>query len=309
MAVSLFVRGLALQAQRSRVGCIQSRSLASAVAEVAIPEAETASVSPAAQPNYKIMSGLILSRPPVITPEQTPFEKAYYFYQSELKKRLMWTFPSWFYFPEGTLAGRRFQGVQKVIDQTEREEFEKPDVLYNRDRRSKQDVVLPERDVERETEESARLYAKITPVSRTTEADAKNDVHSLERKLDRTLYLIVKKDRKSHAWKFPTTEVVGTETLTDTAKRLLSTAGGLNMNTWIIANTPVAYFHYPYKPTDNEKFQEAKVFFLRSRIFAGTFAPQPSSDIVDYAWVTKQELKDYFHKDYYNTLSNALSSH
>jgi large subunit ribosomal protein L46 len=37
-----------------------------------------------------------------------------------------------------------------------------------------------------------------------TEADKKGDVRSLERKADRTLYLVLKKDRKEHAWQFRT---------------------------------------------------------------------------------------------------------
>ncbi|KAK9236175.1 39S mitochondrial ribosomal protein L46-domain-containing protein [Lipomyces kononenkoae] len=256
---------------------------------------------------FKIMSGLILCRQPIVTPELTPFERAYYNYQSELQKRLMWTFPRWFYYPEGTLAERQFSAVQPVVDGKDRAEFEKPDIVFNRDRRSKQEVVLPERDVERETEESAKIYAKIEPRSRITEADTKDDFRSLERKLDRTLYLLVKKDRRENAWKFPAAEVLDGETLTGTAARLLLETGGPNMNTWLVSNTPAAYHRYDYKPEDNEKYEGAKIFYLKSRIFAGTFIPQKGSGIVDYAWLTKDEIQHYVHRGYWASMANALS--
>ena len=41
------------------------------------------------------------------------------------------------------------------------------------------------------------------PASRETEADKAGDMKSLQRKLDRVLYLLVKKPRKDHAWQLP----------------------------------------------------------------------------------------------------------
>lgn len=41
------------------------------------------------------------------------------------------------------------------------------------------------------------------PASRETEADRSRDLKSLQRKLDRVLYLLVKKPRKEHAWQMP----------------------------------------------------------------------------------------------------------
>ena len=41
------------------------------------------------------------------------------------------------------------------------------------------------------------------PASRETEADRSDDRKSLHRKLDRVLYLLVKKPRSDHAWQMP----------------------------------------------------------------------------------------------------------
>lgn len=64
-----------------------------------------------------------------------------------------------------------------------------------------------EGDVTGEIKKSAR------PMPRITEADIKNDTRSLDRKLSRTLYLLVKKQRKGHAWKFPQADIIGNENL------------------------------------------------------------------------------------------------
>lgn len=41
------------------------------------------------------------------------------------------------------------------------------------------------------------------PASRITDADISNDRHSLERKLPKSLYLIVKRNRNDNPWQFP----------------------------------------------------------------------------------------------------------
>lgn len=41
------------------------------------------------------------------------------------------------------------------------------------------------------------------PAARETVADKNHDLKSLQRKLNEVLYLLVKKDRKEHAWQMP----------------------------------------------------------------------------------------------------------
>lgn len=149
-----------------------------------------------------VKAGLVLSRVPIVTPELNALENKYYQYQAELERRLMWTFPSYFYFKKGTLAERRFQSVQKgVISKQPGVWFPKgvPDVRHNRERSQKQDIMLP-----REASEGSNksdVSRPIVPNSRTTKADENNDITSLDRKLDRTLHLLVKDDKGS--WVLP----------------------------------------------------------------------------------------------------------
>ncbi len=52
-----------------------------------------------------------------------------------------------------------------------------------------------------------------TPASRTTEADLKNDRKSLERRLQDSLYLVVKRSRNQHEWQFPQGKWIDGETM------------------------------------------------------------------------------------------------
>lgn len=51
------------------------------------------------------------------------------------------------------------------------------------------------------------------PAPRRTEADRTGDMRSLDRQLDRVLYLLVKKPREEHAWQMPQGGVEGEESL------------------------------------------------------------------------------------------------
>ena len=71
-----------------------------------------------------------------------------------------------------------------------------------------------ETDVFEDLQESRELeFQDFTPAPRLTEADKTCDMKSLNRKLDRVLYLIVKKPRQEHAWQMPQGGVEGEESL------------------------------------------------------------------------------------------------
>lgn len=51
------------------------------------------------------------------------------------------------------------------------------------------------------------------PAPRLTEADQSSDLRSAVRQLDKTLYLLVKKDREEYSWQMPQGSVVEGESL------------------------------------------------------------------------------------------------
>lgn len=244
-----------------------------------------------------IRAGIILSRIPIVTPEPTPFENAYYKYQDELERRLMWTFPQYYYYKKGSLSERKFVSRQKYpITKQPGVIFEKgdPDVRMNRERRLKQEIVVPKEESE---DGNDALTKRIEPNSRITEADKKNDTTSLIRKLDRTLYLMVKDS--NGGWKLPSFKVNESEPLHDAAERGLRDIGGVNMHTWTVSNSPCVY----YNSNNNNNLKE---FYIKSHIIHGQFKPQ-DKDTNEFAWLTKEEVCDKVDVDYFNKIGPVLS--
>jgi len=181
-----------------------------------------------AAPDYRIVSGIILSRAPLLTRDPTPFESAYYLYQKRLNERLAVPFRKSLYFRNDTAADLDWR-----IKVRERHGVPAKDIgRYNpRGRTAWNDEVLtgsptaaPETILEKlladaetrvsedgeEITEEERVPVE-RPLPRRTEADEKGDVRRLDRALDRTLYLVVK--GKDDKWVFPAGDVPTQEAL------------------------------------------------------------------------------------------------
>lgn len=166
---------------------------------------------------YEIRSGLILTRPPLLTRRLEPFENAFFFYQKRLEERLNTPFITDVYFKPDTarridwdLKVRERQGtVAKELGTYHgKSSTAWDDELKVGDALSNQDNVVRSllKDAEARVSDDAELIpdADVVPVEppapRATEADQKGDVTRLDRALERTLYLVVKgKD----GWGFP----------------------------------------------------------------------------------------------------------
>ncbi|CAK7898920.1 54S ribosomal protein L17, mitochondrial [[Candida] anglica] len=261
-----------------------------------------------------ISSTLLLSRNPVITSDVPKFEAQYYKYQNELWKRLMWTFPSWFYFKKGTISEVAYRELNPPpVFNNPRIEFPKgrPVIVHQRDRRFKQEIKVPKsyKDAKaaEEGEEAGAtsgdsskgdsMSRQVIPNSRTTEADKTNDLKSLERKLARTLYLTVKPQGKWILPNFPeetaSEEVKPLHTL---AEEGLYKLGGSNINYFNVSKTPC----HVYKGDSAQK-----EYIIKSHILAGIFEPQTAD--LDFKWLTKEELKDTLDKSYYQDIEHLLS--
>lgn len=133
------------------------------------------------------------------------------------------------------------------------------------------------------------------PAPRTTEADAKNDVHSTDRNLTGSLYLIVKRNRSDFAWQFPQGKIQPDEkTMRSVAERVIDRAVG-NVNRWFISNAPIGHYCYEYPQAIKEKRKEygTKVFFYRAQLIAGNVRLETRL-YKDYAWISRNQVKDYF---------------
>jgi large subunit ribosomal protein L46 len=163
---------------------------------------------------------------PLLTRELTSFEKAFYFYQRRMNERLAMPFTRYFYFKKDTPADIEWK--RKIKD---RQTAARDIGVYNAYSEESWNDELLVGAKESETEHQVEALLKDAevpgvggsergesktevverPMSRVTEADKKGDERSLERKLDRTLYLLVQEAQGR--WRFPAANLVGRESL------------------------------------------------------------------------------------------------
>jgi len=149
------------------------------------------------------------------------------------------------------------------------------------------------------------------PASRVTKADLSNNRRSLGRRLTENLYLIVKRDRKENPWTFPQGGRKDMEAMRVTAQREFQLQCGKEVQHHILGNHPFGYCKYKY-PTDfnslehyKQYFQGTKLFLYES-IYLGGPIVIDQKKIVDYAWVTKDELEDYLNPSLYSLCRTIL---
>ncbi|KAH8705277.1 50S ribosomal subunit L30 [Talaromyces proteolyticus] len=307
------------------------RSYASAAStvvgsDVKNTEIPLASSSEAVTAPYTLKAGIVLSRPPQITRDLTPFEKAFYFYQRRLNERLALPFTRYFYFKRGTPADEDWKRKYKER-QTPSRDIGKYNA-YSKDAWNDELLVgamesEPEHQIEmllRDAEVITTASSEGTttkkvdiqrPAPRVTEADKANDQKNLNRLLQRTLYLLVQ--TKDGYWKFPSSPIGLEETLRTAAERTLAETAGINMNTWFVGFHPIGHHAYTFRaPKPDESTKEVvageKTFFMKSRIMAGQADLSSNSlDIKDFKWLTREEIAKFVLPQYYSNVKNMLA--
>ncbi|KAG0379287.1 54S ribosomal protein L17 mitochondrial [Mortierella sp. AD032] len=258
--------------------------------------------------SQRIVAGAVVTRQPLILRDLSPFEKEYFLYQKNLERDHAAAFGAEFYFKKGSVAERRWK-QQEAEKQAAASGVSTSAGAKGSKSSSKGASEVP--DEVTEEDRVAALQAKIQFNDRITDADRTNDVRSLERALARTLYLIVKKPREQHAWQFPQGGVRVCENLQEATGRELSEECGSNMDLWFVGRVPIGHYQYNF-PKDfvakssNPTVKGAKVFFMKAHIFAGQVEVD-NKEIMDFAWVTKQEMKDYVTPEYYEAVQDMLS--
>lgn len=204
---------------------IARRQPAAAAAVAELDHHETVDIPPqdstaAREKPFSILAGVVLARAPLITRELTPFESSFYYYQHRLNQRLAYPFSRYFYYQKDTppdihykkrmkekLAAGAYTGYGPLAWNDELL------VGAKEDSTSRQIAGLVE-DAQAAADASgddAKREVIPQPLPRTTDADRENNLRSLNRKLDRTMYLVVQ--TKDGHWQFPSAELVGEETL------------------------------------------------------------------------------------------------
>lgn len=288
----------------------------------------------------------MLSRPPILTRDLTPFEKAYFLYQKRLNERLALPFSRYFYYQKGTPGDVEWKRKIKERQTPARDigrynayakEGWNDEVLMGaKESEPEEQVEALLRDAEVEVpqgegDEGAEVKRQVVakPMPRVTEADKIGDTKSLDRLLQRTLYLVVRK--RDGRWWFPSDGLKSKESLhtvrctrEDTldimltasfqaAERILVQTCGVNMNTWIVGNIPLGHYirNYSKPATDKEKSEEIrgeKYFFMKGRIMAGQANLKDNAQgLTDFQWLAKDELEKALLPRDWSAIKNVLA--
>lgn len=121
-------------------------------------------------------------------------------------------------------------------------------------------------------------------------------------------YLIVKKPRKENAWQFPQGGVDDGETGKQAAVRELKEECGSSLSVKLKGERPVGNYKY-FFPADFDRHDAnvvgAKVEFFKADYIDGEVEVD-GEEIIDHAWVTKEQLKDYFEGKYLEVVSDFV---
>jgi len=134
---------------------------------------------------------------------------------------------------------------------------------------------------------------------RLTKADKENNIRSLFRKMENRLYFILKKKNEEH-WQFPHLQHQTGETLRQTVERA-NQSHVPNFGVYILSNAPDVHCDFL------ENGHTRRLFLYRSYHLKGK--PTLGEDAVDYAWVTKSELKGYLNPVLYGSVKDLLLDH
>ncbi|XP_068666888.1 uncharacterized protein [Aristolochia californica] len=134
------------------------------------------------------------------------------------------------------------------------------------------------------------------PAPRMTEADKTNDRKSLQRALDRRLYLLLKGNAigtpsDKLVWHFPEKVYEIEETMRKCAESALESVIGDLSHTYFVGNAPMA--HMAIQPTgESPTIPPFKRFFFKSQVIGTSRLKIEKCE--DHVWVTKDELLEYF---------------
>ncbi|KAI9033296.1 hypothetical protein DFJ74DRAFT_753877 [Hyaloraphidium curvatum] len=245
--------------------------------------------------------GVLLRRDPVILPEPEPFEAAYAAHAEALRAEVARPMASAFFFKKGTDDEKLFQEAQALAagggpsgaaaaSASDSEASAAPALPGS----GPENPFLP-------------YNGPLAP--RHTEADAANDVTSLNRALDRPLFLVVRNRDEPQGWKLPDNPVGRTELLHEAAQRFMK-EDYADLDTWVVGRVPIGFYTYLFREDDKASralFRNlgANVFYMKAHVMSGQIQ-QLKDRAKEWAWVTKEELKEMTAPDYYEAIKDML---
>ncbi|XP_022910308.1 large ribosomal subunit protein mL46 [Onthophagus taurus] len=207
------------------------------------------------------------------------------------------------------------ENFKKYLDKVELERSHKS----NHEIRHEQDLIQAEQlkkgdgDVDMALKQTAQDFfdasreelKRFKVAEKITECDKKNNVKSLNRKLDKHLVFVMKQKigNKDH-YLLPQGLRKDGENMRQAADRVIKETFGGDFKVQIHGNAPCGVYKYKYPGNLKEKQScvGAKIFFYFGRYTNGNINKQ----ISDYKWLDRNELKNELHNGYYERLSQFL---
>ncbi|EPY51273.1 ribosomal protein subunit L17 [Schizosaccharomyces cryophilus OY26] len=221
--------------------------------------------------------GTILIRSPVLTRAPSEFERSIYKYNSELWNELSAPLPKEFYFKKGSVGEKDWKTRQKALEGKE-SPFQS---IFEEEHKQMEENALPD--------PSTHLQP------RTTEADQAGDVHSTQRCLEKSLFLLIK-PTKDAEWQFPNVPIESEEKALHTlCQEQLQNILGEQSLTWFVAHHPIGLI----------KQDEKKLFLLRARLVHGLRVPKVEN-VFDWAWTSYEELPNRLSPIAWNSVKDIL---
>ncbi|KAJ1179916.1 hypothetical protein NDU88_005147 [Pleurodeles waltl] len=237
---------------------------------------------------WRLLGAVCLQRPAVVSQERTAIqqEMAHLMQQMELEKSL--------YSDHEIRLMEDEERLRRKMSDDYDSDFDDDD--------GGKEIVMTQ-DLEDKWEQKMKQF-RLAP--RVTEADAKNDKTSLNRKLDTNLILLVKERLGSEdSWLLPQTHWQQGETMRQTAERALFTVSGGNLQVRFLGNAPCGFYKYRFPKTSRtEDNIGAKVFFFKACLQNGDLATTMKKE--NFVWVSKSELQDYLNPAYLSEVSKFI---
>lgn len=240
-------------------------------------------VAEAIPSTWQLHSAVCLQRHPVITTELNELEKNYKNYLNEVE------------IDQSLLSDHELQ----IISDRLRKEKKKTESNIN----LVQDTLLTAEEMEDEWQKELDQYAF---ADRITDADRNNDATSPDRKLDKKLVLITKRkfdEDCKPVWIFPQVLRLEGESMREAAERAIKSQCGETVQATYIGNAPCGYHKYNLPPGQDSK--GVKLFFFKANYHGGDVAIQ-SEDVLEYKWVSLNELPEYFNPTYMDDVKDFL---
>lgn len=265
-----------------------SRGMPSRFYSQPAPAAQSESSRPLGWP-WRVVVSVCVQRLPTLSRDTSEIERRY----QQLKERVR--------IERSVLSD--FELQERQVERLKRE----------RERRAMEEEVMQESADQTAVEEFEDLLeardqelSYFQPAPRLTEADQSSDLRSAVRQLDKTLYLLVKKDREEYSWQMPQGSVVEGESLLHAAKRELSEDCGAGLRVDFLSSAPSTLLSYHHPHPSSTGIIGSKVFFLKAQYRGGEVVINPKESLVDHVWLTKEELKSYVSEAYYESVAPSL---